>query len=232
MHPPRACNDRRKEMNAELFWAGVGLYNQALWPVQAVMVVLAAVLTYRVFARPGPQTDVWIKAFLSFAFLWNAIVFFLIYVRNPISTFTGAPLFLAVAALFAIDIWAKKTAFGVPDVRWKRALTIVWLALVALYPAVGRALLGHTYPRILLPMMPCPLTVFAISLVAAAPRADKKVFVALLPWALMALPKCFGVLDCHEDCILFASGVYGLAVLIASWRTRAASEAARPAGAA
>jgi len=220
-------------MSAELFWTGVGKYNQALWPVQAVLVVLAAILSYRVFARPGPRTDVWMKAFLSFAFLWNAAVFFLVYVRNPISTLTGVPLFLVVAAFFAIDIWAKKTAFGVPDVRWKRALTIAWLVLVASYPVIGWAFLGHTYPRILLPMMPCPLTVFAIALVAAAaPRADKKVFVALLPWALMALPKCFGVLDCYEDCILFASGVYGLVVLIASWRARAASQAARTVGAA
>jgi len=220
-------------MNAELFWTGVGRYNEAMWPVQAMLVVLAAILTYRVFARPGPRTDVWMKAFLSFAFLWNAVVFFLVYVRNPISTLTGVPLFLVVAAFFAIDIWAKKTAFGVPDVRWKRALTIAWLVLVASYPVIGWAFLGHTYPRILLPMMPCPLTVFAIALVAAAaPRADKKVFVALLPWALMALPKCFGVLDCYEDCILFASGVYGLVVLIASWRARAASQAARTVGAA
>jgi hypothetical protein len=178
-------------------------------------------LTYRVFAKPGPRTDAWMKAFLSFAFLWNAIVFFLVYVRNPISTFTGAPLFLLVAVFLAIDIWAKRTAFRVPDARWKRALTIVWLALVVLYPAIGWAFLGHTYPRLLLPTMPCPLTVFAITLVAAAaPRADKKVFVALLPWALMALPKCFGALDCYEDCILFASGIYGLAVLIASWRAQ------------
>ena len=65
--------------SAELFWTGVGRYNPALWPVQAVLVVLAAILSYRVFARPGPRTDAWMKAFLSFAFLWNAVVFFLFY---------------------------------------------------------------------------------------------------------------------------------------------------------
>jgi hypothetical protein len=215
-------------MSAEMFWTGVARYNEALWPVQAAMIVLAAILTYRMFARPGPRTDVWMKAFLSFAFLWNAVVFFLFYVRNPISTFTGVPLFLAVAAFFAIDIWAKRTAFHMPDARWKRALTILWLALVAFYPVIGWAFLGHAYPRMLLPMMPCPLTVYAIALVAAAPRADKKAFVALLPWALMALPKCFGALDCYEDCILFASGAYGLVVLIASWKAQVGSEAVEP----
>jgi hypothetical protein len=214
-------------MSAEMFWTGVAKYNEALWPVQAAMIVLGAILTYRVFARPGPRTDVWLKAFLSFAFLWNAVVFFLFYVRNPISTFSGVPLFVAVAAFFTIDIWGKRTAFRVPDAAWKRIITWVWLALVALYPVIGWAFLGHAYPRMLLPAMPCPLTVYAIALVAAAPRADKKAFVALLPWALLALPKCFGVLDCYEDCILFASGVYGLAVLIASWRAERTREAPR-----
>jgi hypothetical protein len=80
--------------------------------------------------------------------------------------------------------------------------------------------------RVRMDAEPCPLTVFAITLVAAAaPRADRKVFVALLPWALLGLPKCFGALDCFEDCILFASGVYGLIVLIKTWK--AASLAGR-----
>jgi hypothetical protein len=51
------------------------------------------------------------------------------------------------------------------------------------------------------------------------PKTDKKVFIALLPWALLGLPKCFGALDCYEDCVLFASGVYGLIVLIKNWRS-------------
>jgi hypothetical protein len=101
-----------------------------------------------------------------------------------------------------------------------KVLTIVWISLVVLYPLIGWSL-GHTYPKTLLPLFPCPLTVFAIALVAAAaPRVDKKVFAFLLPWALMGLPKCFGALDCYEDCILFVSGVYGLIVLIRNWKAR------------
>jgi hypothetical protein len=70
-------------------------------------------------------------------------------------------------------------------------------------------------------MLPCTLTTFAIALVAAAaPRVDRKVFVLLLPWALMALPMCLGALDCREDCILFALGVYGLVELVRTWSTR------------
>ena len=208
-------------MSTEVFWARVGSYNEALWPMQVTLIIVAVFLTYRLVARPGPRTDAWIKAFLSFAFAWNGTVVFLVHLRNPISMAIGTPLFLLVAILFAVDIRAQKTAFSLPEARWGQVLTFAWLALVASYPLIGWAFLGHVYPRTLLPTMPCPLTVFAITLVAAAaPRADKKVFVALLPWALLGLPKCFGALDCYEDCILFASGVYGLIVLIRTWRAQ------------
>jgi hypothetical protein len=206
-------------MSTETFWNQVSLYNEILWPVQAVMIIAAAFLTYRVFAKPGPKTDVWMKVFLSFAFAWNAIVVFLIFLRNPISTVTGLPLFIVVSILFAVDIFGKKTNFSLPNTGWKRGLTVFWLILVMLYPLIGWVFVGHAYPRTLLPIMPCPLTVFAITLVAAAaPKVDRKVFVCLLPWALLGLPKCFGALDCYEDCILFASGVYGLMVLIRNWK--------------
>jgi hypothetical protein len=215
-------------MSAETFWGRVGLYNEALWPVQAALTMIAMFLTYRVIAKPGPKTNVWMKAFLSFAFAWDGIIVFLVYLSNPISMTIGMPLFVVVAILFAVDIWAHKTAFALPGKRLSQALTFAWLALVVSYPLVGSVLLGHAYPRTLLPMMPCPLTVFAITLVtASAPKVDRKIFVALLPWALMALPKCLGALDCYEDCILFASGVYGLIVLIATWKVQPSADVAR-----
>ena len=99
-----------------------------------------------------------------------------------------------------------------------RGFTSAWILLALLYPVIGWPL-GHVYPKVLLPLFPCPLTVYATALVAAAaPGVDRKVFIALLPWGLLGLPKCFGGLDCYEDCALFAAGVYGLIVLIKNWR--------------
>lgn len=207
-------------MNTETFWTQVGAYNEATSLVQAALVIAALALTYRVFTEPGVKTDALMKAFLAFVFAWNGVVFFLVFVRNPISTFSGVPLFLIVAALFAVDIFTKKTEFRLPNARGKRALTVFWILLAFLYPMVGWAL-GHVYPKTCTPMMPCPLTVFALALVAAAvPNVDRKIYVFLLPWALMGLPKCLGALDCYEDCILFAAGVYSLIVLVNSWKVR------------
>ena len=215
-------------ISTEVFWTQVAAYNEATWPLLVAMTIAAAFLACRVFVRPGARTDIWTKAFLSFAFAWNGIVFFLVYARNPISTFTGAPLFIIVSLLFALDIRGKKTHFQPPGAAWKRGLTLFWIVLVFLYPLIGWPL-GHIYPQTLLPVFPCPLTVFAIALVAAAtPEVDKKVLILLLPWALMALPKCFGALDCYEDCILFASGLYGLVELVRNWKRQPKENRQKP----
>jgi hypothetical protein len=206
--------------DTQLFWAKVAEYNQATLPISILMTLAAAFLVYRVFFYPGKRTDLWLKVFLCFAFLWNGLVFFLGYQKNPISLFTGLPLFILVAAFFAWDAYKGITHFRLPQALWKRVLTVIWVALVFLYPLIGLPL-GHVYPKVLLPTFPCPLTVYAIAFVAAAaPEVDKKVFIALLPWALLGLPKCFGILDCYEDCILFASGVYGLVELVRTWRIK------------
>jgi hypothetical protein len=208
-------------MSTQTFWNHVALYNETLWLVQVVMIIAAAALTYRVFAKPGPRADVLMKAFLSFAFAWDGIVVLLVYIQSSIGVAIGVPLFVIVAVLFAVDAFTRRTEFRLPDTNWKKGFTFFWLLLVVSYPLIGWAFVGHAYPKMLLPLFPCPLTVFAIALVAAAaPRVDKKVFGALLPWALMGLPKCFGALDCYEDCILFAAGVYGLVVLVRNWKVR------------
>lgn len=202
----------------EAFWRQIEAYNEATWPVQVVMVIVAATLTYFVFAKSSASINNLLKGFLSFAFAWNGIVFFVIFAKSPMSTFFSAPLFVIVAILFTVDLFAKKTQFGLPKAKWSKYLTIFWVLLALLYPLIGWAL-GHAYPQTCTPVMPCPITVFALALLAAAiPKVDKKVYILALPWALMALPKCLGTLDCYEDCVLFGAGVYALVMLVKSWK--------------
>lgn len=195
----------------------MGAYNEATFPVQIAMMIVAVVLTYFVFAKANPRVNTFIKSFLSFAFAWTGIVFFLVFAWSIASAFFSV-LFIIIAILFAIDIFKKKIEFTFPATKWQRYLTVFLILLVFLYPVIGMAL-GHSYPQTCMPMAPCPLTVFAIALVAAAiPKVDKKVYVFLLPWAIMSLPKCLGALSCYEDCILFAAGVYGLVLLVRNWK--------------
>ncbi len=205
--------------NTEKWWNQVGVYNDAVFPMQIITLAVAVVLTYFIFAKPGTRTNQMIKAYLSFTSAWNGIVFFLIFGKELPGTLLGAPLFIIVAILFAWDIFANKTQFRLPDARWQRYLTVFWILLAFLYPLVGLAF-GHRYPETCtFGAMPCPTTVFALALLASAiPRVDKKVYVLLLVWALPALGKCLGVLELYEDCVLFWAGVYALIMLIRNWK--------------
>ena len=205
-------------LTTETFWSQIGVYNDATLGMQIIMTVVAVVLMFFVFTKPSNRANMLMKAFLSFAFAWNAIVFFWMYAEPSPFSYLGAVLFVIISILFVLDIFAKKIEFRLPDMKHMKYLTILLILLVFLYPFIGYAL-GHVYPETCTPLMPCPLTVFAIALVAAAaPKVDNKVFLALLPWALLGLPKCLGVYDCYEDCILFIAGVYGIIILAKKWK--------------
>ncbi|MBN2323328.1 MAG: hypothetical protein JXQ30_06305 [Spirochaetes bacterium] len=205
-------------MTTEEFWSQLGTYNTATWHVQVAWTAAVIVIICMVFTRRTAWANISMKVLLSFAFAWNGAVYFLLFSDGPVYDFFFAPLFFAVAILFILDIFVKRTAFSLPENRWKRYITLFWILLWLLYPLIGLAL-GRGFPKVCTPMNPCPVTVLAIGLTAAAiPRIDRKSFISLLPWALMGLPKCLGVYQCHEDCVLFAAGVYGLVMLIVGWR--------------
>jgi len=131
----------------------------------------------------------------------------------------GAPLFIIIAILFAVDVFAKKTEFRLPNARWQKYLTIFLILCTFLYP-LFEWFLGHCYPEIcMIGVFPCPTTAFALALLTAAiPKVDKKVYILLLFWALPSVSKCFGMWGAYEDCVLFGAGVYGLIMLIKNWK--------------
>ena len=202
----------------EAFWNQVATYSTATLLVQIVFILAAGILTFLVFTRYSDKANMYMKILLAFGFGWNSIVFFLIFSKSPFSTFFGAPLFFLIAILFVVDIFVKKNHFRLPKEGWQRYAAIFWVLLAFFYPLAGYAL-GHPYPKTIFLLAPCPLTTFAVALLAAAiPNVDRKVYSLLLVWALIGLPKCLGALDCREDCILFGAGVYGLFMLIRYWK--------------
>ena len=151
------------------------------------------------------------------------VLYSILMYKGPQSLMYKGPSFKRYLAYLGFIVGFMLVLFLVtfkPIIEWVLALlTVSWIFLVFLYPVIGIAL-GHCYPETCMPMAPCPLTIFAIALAAAAiPKVDRKVYVFLLPWAILSLPKCLGALDCYEDCILFAAGVYGLVLLVKNWKT-------------
>lgn len=206
-------------MSAESWWSQIGVYNNAIFPMQIITIAVAVVLTYLLFARPYARINKIMKAYLSFTFAWNGVIFFLIFGRKLPGVFLGAPLFILVAILFAWDILANKNQFSLPETRWQKYLTIFLVLCAFLYPLIG-FVLGHFYPEsCIFGVMPCPTTVFALALLAAAiPKVDRKIYILLLIWALPAFGKCLGALNLYEDCVLFWTGIYALIMLVKNWK--------------
>lgn len=48
----------------ETFWNQMGAYNEATFPVQMIMIVIAVILTYFVFTKPNTKTNILMKVFL------------------------------------------------------------------------------------------------------------------------------------------------------------------------
>ena len=203
-------------IEAEKWWGVLESYNVAIFPMQIVMIILAAISACILFARPGTKTNILMKGFLVFSFAWIGLVFFLILGKELPARYFQTFLFLVIAALFAVDIFRGKIEFRTPEKRWQRYLTISLLITVFLYPLIGM-LFGHHYPRmVIMGTFPCPTTAFAlVLLIAALPKVNIVVYILLLFWAipfpiLFQIPK-FG---CYEDSIMLAIGIYGLIMLV------------------
>lgn len=206
-------------ISTETWWDQIGAYNAAIFPMQIISMGVAVVLTYFLFINPSSKTNKLMKAYLSFTFAWNGIIFFLIFGKELPGTVLGTPLFLFIAILFAWDIFANKTQISLPEKSWQKYLTSLLVFCAFFYPLIGY-IFGHYYPKVCtFGVMPCPTTVFALALlVAALPKVDKKVYLLLLVWALSAIGKCLGALDLYEDCILFWTGFYALVMLLKNWK--------------
>lgn len=198
----------------ELFWNVVASYNQETRWVQILLVATGILLTLSLYRNPAAWKQRAMKLFLAGCYAWMAVAFFFTRDASPVGRFFAGPLFTAVTISFLLDLAHPRYSFHLPAPGWHRAGTLLWLALVLLYPLVSY-LLGHRYPAITTPMMPCPLTVFAIALLSGSlPTASPLSYALLTVWGIAALPKVFGLFNVYEDAILFAAALYGIVVWI------------------
>ncbi len=208
----------------EEFWSIMEAYGAGIAPAQVVFYVAAIVVVGWTFLKPGKLQSLFVKLYLSMAFLWNGIVFYLMLARDLAGEsygnyFVGLA-FLVVSALFAVDCFRQKMRFSLPAVRWERYVTVVLLLLVFCYPLFGIAL-GHSLTSLLMPgTFPCPTTALGLLLLTTAlPQVDKVIYVLLLLCAIPSTPFVqiakYGV---YEDTILLSAGIYSLGLLWRYWR--------------
>lgn len=206
----------------EIFWNYIGTYNNAIFPMQIITMIVAVVLTYFLFVKPGSTINKLMKAYLAFTYAWIGVVFFIILVPSslkPDFPILGI-LFIIIALLFAIDIFAGKIEFELPKTEGKRLFTLfLIISAFIIYPVIEWSI-GHRYPLTpLFGVLPCPTNIFSIALLGGAiPKVDRKVFSLLLIPAMLAGIRAPIEHGAYGDFLLLFAGIYGLIMLIKNWR--------------
>jgi len=203
-------------MDAEVFFKNVSAYNVSIFPMQIITLVVAVILTYLLFVRPGAIVNKLIKVYLSLTFVWFVFMF----PFEGVLKITFGLLHLAIAIFFFIDIFTAKTEFKFPETSGKRTFMLFFIfSAFALYPLI-EYMSGHIYPKVLLfGVAPCPTVIFSLALlIGAVPKVGKLIFILLIFPAIfsgLSVPIMLGV---WADLILLFTGVYGLITLIKNWK--------------
>lgn len=200
-------------------------YNEAVWPVQFLLVMLGLAAIALVL-RPRRWSSAAVSAILAVLWAWMAIAYHLIFFAriNPLA-YLFAGISLAGAAAFVWEgIVRRKLKFswtgGVQG--WTGAVLIAF-AVVA-YPAWSW-FAGHRYPYMPTFGLPCPTTAYTIGLLAflAAPH-PRSPYIAPVVWSFIGAQAAF-FLRVPQDLSLIVAGVVGIVLLVRAratqtWRGR------------
>lgn len=199
-------------------------YNDAVWPMQIVLLVLAGV-TVALIGMRWRWSGAAISASLALLWAWLAIAYHVLFLSeiDPIA-WGYALVSLAGAGAFAwFGTWRRQLVFGA--VGWGRAIAgsaLIAFAL-ALYP-VWSYRAGHPYPWLPTFGTPGPTTLFTVGVLAfLEPPYPLTILIVPLAWSLVGAVAAVQ-LDVPQDLALVASAAVAAVLLV---RARLA---ARPVG--
>ena len=204
------------------FWGVMEGYAKGIMPSQFIFYFIALVLVAWLFRGPGRVKTVLTKGYLTVAFAWNGIVFYMVLGQGMAGGSHGnyifAAIFMIVSTLFALDIFRGRMQFTIHRYGWQEYATQFLLLLVFSYPLLG-ILFGHSNQSLIMPgTFPCPTVALALLLLTTAlPEVDGLAYTLLLFCAIPFTPffqiARYGV---YEDSILFVSGIYALILILRS----------------
>ncbi len=202
-------------MPEQILMATFTAYNEAIWPVQVALLVLALALV-TVALRGGRVSGRMAYAGLTVLWAWCGGVFwFAFYARHagPVGYLFGAA-FLVQAVLFARAALVERASIVQlrADGYGLAGATFIAFALLV-YPLLASAL-GQHYPAQPTFGAPCPMTIFTFGmLLLAAGRVPGHLLAIPFIWSLLGIFPVVraGVL---EDIGLIAAGLVGLPLLL------------------
>lgn len=198
----------------EQFFAVFAAYNEAVWPAQVLLVLMAvaAVLLVRVSRS---WSGCAITMILASLWSWLALAYHLAFFTkiNPLA-WLFAGMSIAAAVVFAWHgLVRRRLRFAWPGgTRGLAGAALIAFSLLV-YPAWS-VLAGHRYPAMPTFGLPCPTTIFTIGILAfLVPPHPRSVFVVPILWCLVGGQAAM-LLGVRPDYALFAAGLLGLVLVL------------------
>jgi hypothetical protein len=196
------------------FLAVFGRYNEAVWPSQIILNILALIAIALLYYK-RPITDRGIAAILSFFWSWMALTYHFMFFSkiNPAAWLFGT-VFL-IAGIWFLWLGVIKGELHFRFTRGLRGLsgTLLLIYSLIVYPILGY-MLDHHYPDIPTFGLPCPTTIFTLGLLLfLAPPVHRSNFIVPLLWTVVGSIAAFR-LGLLQDFGLLIAGVMGLTGVI------------------
>lgn len=191
-------------MNVQKFWDVIGNYNRQTWMIQLILLII---LVFAIFLSYTQRIKWAAKFVLGIVNLWIGIVFFAKYGTEPIQTYFALPLYVFCGGLFLYESWHNRD----DSIRKPSKFQIVLLILYCIYPVIS-ILLGHSFPKMVTYIMPCPIVSLSIVIYAGYKQKNKVLLTILTIWGLTGIKAI--LFHAYEDSILLICGLYGIKLLV------------------
>lgn len=189
-------------------------YNQAVWPMQFVLVLFALAAVLLCFKKIEAADNL-ISLLLAFFWLWMGIVYHIVFFSeiNKVANLFGS-LFILEGLLFLYyGLLNNSFRFRFrPGLTGYTGLALV-LAALFLYPAIGY-LLGHVYPASPTFGLPCPTTIFTWGILLWSGKKVPLLLVIIpLLWSFIGFMAAIK-LGIREDVLLLLAGIVAGTILL------------------
>ena len=203
----------------EQFFGVFEAYNSAVWPVQIVLLLLAALAVIFVALRRS-WSGVAVSAILAVLWIWLGAAYHLAFFAriNPVAYGFGA-LSIVGGLVFAWHgVIRRRLEFSFGKSLRAAIGTALLVFALLVYPIWG-TLAGHGYPALPTFGLPCHTAIFTIGVLALASGAGlRAVLTVPILWSLVGSQAAF-VLDVQPDLGLLVAGVVAVGLFI--WPARA-----------
>ncbi|KPV41940.1 hypothetical protein AN478_00130 [Thiohalorhabdus denitrificans] len=194
----------------EQFFEVLIQYNEAVWPVQILMNLLA-LAAVALLVWPRPYSSRLISGILALLWAWTGIAHHLAFFATVNNAAYGfGAVFLAGAAAF---LWAGtmkgNLVFGSASGPYRVLGGVLVVYALLVYPVLSEVL-GHGYPATPTFGLPCPTTIFTTGMLCflGAPF-PRYVLVAPVLWSVVGVQAAF-LFGVYQDLGLLVSGLVGV----------------------